>query len=163
MRSLPKTTHEHHDKIEPHVDRLPKLAEMIGRVSPEEFASSLEVECGFIIGQLVPHMEAIETTLYGQLEQLMGTRHSMAPMRREHEQLRALFASLCEYRKAAAGETLDQAGEIGLRRVLYRLYSILKVHLAEEELYLGVLDRNLSAEEKDVLARGIDHAVAEPL
>ena len=163
MRSLGTTTHEHHDKIEPHVDRLPELAEMIGRVAPDEFASTFEVECAFIVGQLVPHMEAIETTLYGQLEQLMGTRHSMTPMRREHEQLRGLFASLCTYRKEAAGGTLDEAGEIGLRRVLYRLYAILKVHLAEEELYLRVLDRNLSAEEKDALARGIDHAVAEPL
>jgi hypothetical protein len=163
MRSLPKTTHEHHDKIEPHVDRLPELAEMIGRVSPEEFATSFEVECGFIVGQLVPHMEAIESTLYGRLELLMGKRHSMVPMRREHKQLRGLFGSLCEYRKAAAGGSLDQAEEIGLRRVLYRLYSILKVHLAEEELYLGVLDQNLSDEEKDVLARGIDHAMAAPV
>jgi hypothetical protein len=163
MHSLRKTTHEHHDTIEPHVDRLPELAEMIGRVSPEEFATSFEVECGFIIGQLVPHMEAIETTLYGELEQLMGKRHSMTPMRREHEQLRGLVGSLCEYRAQAAGGSLGQADEIGLRRVLYRLYSILKVHLAEEELYLRVLDHNLSAEQKDVLARGIDHAVAKPL
>jgi hypothetical protein len=36
-------------------------------------------------------------------------------------------------------------------------------HFAEEELYLGVLDQNLSDEEKDTLARGIDHAIAEPL
>ncbi len=163
MRSLPATTHEHHDVIELHVDRLPRLAEMIGRVSPETFATSFETECGFILGQLVPHMEAIETTLYGRLEALMGTRHSMAPMRREHDQLRDLFRSLCEYRKAAAGGTLDRAGEVGLRRVLYRLYSILKVHLAEEESYLGVLDRGLSDEEKDTLARGLDHAMAEPL
>lgn len=163
MLSLPKTTHEHHEKIEPHVDRLPELAGMIGRVSPEEFAESFEVECSFIVGQLVPHMEAMETTLYGQLEKLMGTRHSLAPMRREHEQLRGLFGSLCEYRKQAAGGTMDQSDEIGLRRVLYRLYTILKVHLAEEELYLSVLDRNLSDEDKDALARGIEHAVAEPL
>ena len=95
MRSLPKTSHEHHDKIEPHVDRLPELAEMIGRVPPEEFAASFETECGFIVGQLMPHMEAIETTLYGRLEELMGARHSMAPMRHEHEQLRGLFDSLC--------------------------------------------------------------------
>ena len=163
MRSLPKTSHEHHDKIEPHVDRLPELAEMIGRVPPEEFAARFETECGFIVGQLVPHMEAIETTLYGRLEELMGARHSMAPMRHEHEQLRGLFDSLCHYRKEAAGGTLDTEGEIGLRRVLYRLYSILKVHLAEEELYLGVLDQHLSDAEKDALARGIEHAVAEPM
>lgn len=163
MHSLPKTSHEHHDRIVPHVDRLPELAEMIGRVSAEEFATEFETECGFIVGQLMPHMEAIESSLYGRLEELMGGRHSMAPMRREHEQLRGLFDSLCRYRKEAAGETLDEQGEIGLRRVLYRLYSILKVHLAEEELYLGVLDQNLSDAEKDALARGIEHAVAEPM
>jgi hypothetical protein len=163
MRSLPDTSHEHHELIEPHVDRLPELAEMIGRVTPEAFSQSFQEECGFIIGRLVPHMEAIETTLYGRLEEVMDKRHSMAPMRREHEQLRGLFASLCQYSELVADERLGEGDQIGLRRVLYRLYAMLKVHLAEEDLYLGVLDRNLSAEEKDALARGIDHAGAEPL
>jgi hypothetical protein len=163
MRSLPGTAHEHHQTIEPHVERLPELADMIGRVSPEEFAARLTIECGFIAGQLVPHMEAIETTLYGQLEQLMEGRHSMAPMRQEHEELRTLFESLYRYGDLATDGGLRQGDEIGVRRVLYRLYSLLKVHLAEEELYLRVLDHNLSAEEKDALARGIDHATAEPL
>lgn len=163
MRSLPDTSHEHHELIEPHVDRLPELAEMIGRVTPEEFSTSFREECDFIVGRLVPHMEAIETTLYGRLEQLMDKRHSMAPMRGEHAQLRALFGSLCQYRELVAEGSMSQGDEIGLRRVLYRLFAILKVHLAEEELYLGVLDHNLSAEEKDLLARGIDHAGAEPL
>jgi hypothetical protein len=163
MRSLPDTSHEHHQAIEPHVDRLPELAGMIGRVSPEAFSVTFQEECSFIIGRLVPHMEAIESTLYGRLEQVMDKRHSMAPMRREHEQLRGLFKSLCGYSELVAEGTMSQGDEIGLRRVLYRLFAILKVHLAEEELYLGVLDRNLSAEEKDILAQGIDHADAEPL
>lgn len=163
MRSLPETSQAHRATIEAHVDKLPELAELIGRVPPDEYAARFEVECGFLMGQLVPHIEAIEATRYGRLEELMGTRHSMTPMRREHDELRGLFDSLCTYRKAAAGDCLDQAGEIGLRRVLYRLYAVLKVHLAEEDLYLGVLDRNLSDEEKDALARGMDHPVAEPL
>jgi len=163
MLSLPDTSHEHHEKIEPYVDRLPELAGMIGRVTPEEFSTRFQEECSFIIGRLVPHMEAIETALYGRLEQIMDGRHSMAPMRHEHAQLRALFASLCLYSELVAEGTLSSGDEIGLRRVLYRLFAMLKVHLAEEELYLGVLDRNLSVEEKDLLARGIDHASAEPL
>ena len=163
MRSLPATSHEHHELIEPHVDRLPELAEMIGRVTPQAFSQSFQEECSFIIGRLVPHMEAIETTLYARLEEVMEGRHSMAPMRREHAQLRGLFGSLCEYGELVADERLGEGDQIGLRRVLYRLYAMLKVHLAEEELYLGVLDRNLSPEEKDALARGIDHAGAEPL
>ena len=108
-------------------------------------------------------MAAIETTLYGQLDRVMDGRHSMTPMRREHERLRGLIASLSRYREFVVDGHMSEGEEIGLRRVLYRLYAMLKVHLVEEELYLGVLDRNLSAEEKDALAKGIDHAVAEPL
>jgi hypothetical protein len=163
MRSLPDTSHEHHSQIEPHVDRLPELAEMIGHVTPEVFSVAFQEECSFIVGRLVPHMAAIETSLYGRLDEVMGERHSMAPMRQEHERLRALFASLCEYSELVADERLTDGDQVGLRRVLYRLYAMLKVHLAEEELYLGVLDRNLSAEEKDRLAQGIDHAGTEPL
>ena len=163
MRSLPETSHEHHERIEPYVDRLPGLAAMIGNVTPEAFSVTFQEECSFIIGRLVPHMEAIETTLYGRLEEVMDGRHSMAPMRHEHERLRGLFGSLCQYSELVAEGTLTEGDEIGLRRVLYRLYAVLKVHLAEEELYLGVLDRNLSAEEKDALAQGIEHADAEPL
>jgi hypothetical protein len=163
MRSLPDTSHEHHGSIEPHVDRLPALAEMIGHVTPEDFSLAFQEECSFIIGRLVPHMEAIETTLYGRLEQVMDRRHSMAPMRQEHERLRGLFRSLCTYSELVAEGRLTEADQVGLRRVLYRLYAMLKVHLAEEDLYLGVLDRTLGPEEKDALARGIDHASAEPL
>jgi len=163
MPSLPETSRRHRMTIEAHVDKLPELAEMIGRVPPEDYAARFEVECGFLMGQLVPHIEAIEATRYDRLQALMGTRHSMAPMRREHDELRGLFDALCTYRKAAAGDCLDSAAEIGLRRVLYRLYAVLKVHLAEEDLYLGVLERNLSDEEQDALARGMDHPVAGPL
>ncbi len=162
MPSLPDTSHEHHELIEPHLDRLPVLAQMIGRVTPDVFSAAFQQECSFIVGRLVPHMEAIETTLYGRLEEVMDKRHSMAPMRREHEQLRGLFASLCRYRELVGEGRMSEGDEIGLRRILYRLYAMLKVHLAEEELYLGVLDRNLGAEEKDALAKGIDHAGAEP-
>jgi hypothetical protein len=161
--SLPETAHEHHAAIQPHVDRLPELAAMIDTASPTEFAAAFEHECAFVTGQLVPHMEAIESTLYGQMERLMDRRHSMAPMREEHETLRRLISSLCGYRAMSLTGELTTEDTIGLRRVLYRLYTILKVHLAEEELYLRVLDRNLTAEEQETLAIGIRHAMAEPL
>jgi hypothetical protein len=161
--TLPEAAHAHHAAIQPHLDRLPELAAMIGTADPAEFVAAFERECAFVTGQLVPHMEAIERTLYGQLERVMGQRHSMAPMREEHVTLKRLIGALCGYRASLlAGELSPQEG-IGLRRVLYRLYSILKVHLAEEELYLGVLDHNLSSAEKDALAVGLRHATAEPL
>ena len=163
MPSLPDTSHEHHARIQAHVDRLPDLAARLDQAPDEAFAAAFAEEHRFIVGQLTPHMEAIETTLYDRLEALMAGRHSMAPMRAEHEELRRLIASLSEYRARLDEGQLDVAEAMGLRRALYRLYALLKVHLAEEERYLAVLDHHLSESEKDELARGIEHAVHEPL
>jgi iron-sulfur cluster repair protein YtfE (RIC family) len=163
MLSLRATSEDHHARLIPHVDRLLVLAEMVGTVDCSAIHALFEEEYGFITGQLVPHMQAIEHTLYDRLERLMGGRHSMAPMREEHEAMARLVDELGRYRHHMEGCSWSAVEGMALRRALYRLHAILKVHLAEEELYLGVLDQNLSDEEKDVLARGIDHAMTEPL
>jgi hypothetical protein len=163
MLSLRTTSEDHHSRLLPHVDRLLLLAEMVGTVDCSALHALFEQEYAFVVGQLVPHMEAIERTLYDRLEALMGGRHSMAPMRQEHEAMAHLVEELGRYRPHAEDCRWSNVEGLALRRALYRLHAILKVHLAEEELYLGVLDQHLTDEEKDVLARGIDHAMAEPL
>jgi iron-sulfur cluster repair protein YtfE (RIC family) len=163
MPSLTETSAEHRDRLIRHVDRLNALAEMADAGTSFALRAGLEDEYRFIEEQLVPHMQAIETTLYERLERLMEGRHSMAPMRREHEELRNLIETLGGYRVLVASGELGPVEAMGLRRVLYRMHSILRVHLAEEELYLRVLEENLSPEEKDSLARGIDHAAGQRL
>ena len=161
--SLRTTSDEHHARLVPHVDRLLVLADMIGRVECSALHALFEEEYHFIVGQLVPHMEAIEATLYDRLEQVMGGRHSMAPMRQEHETVSRLVDELGRYRPHVEDCTWSGVEGLALRRTLYRLHALLKVHLAEEELYLSVLDQHLTDEEKDRLAHGLDHAMAEPL
>lgn len=161
--SLRATSAEHHAILLPHVDRLLVLADLVGQVDCAALHALFEEEHAFVVRQLVPHMEAVEKTLYGRLEELMGGRHSMGPMREEHQAMNRLVDELGQYRQHVDGCTWSAVEGMALRRALYRLHSILKVHLAEEELYLGVLDQNLSEDEKDTLARGIDHAMAEPL
>jgi iron-sulfur cluster repair protein YtfE (RIC family) len=163
MATLRATSEDHHARLIPHVDRLLDLAEMVGTVDCTSIHAVFEDEYAFIVGQLVPHMEAIEGALYGRLEELMDGRHSMAPMRQEHVAMGRLVEELGRYREHAEGCRWSAIEGLALRRALYRLHAILKVHLAEEELYLGVLDRNLSEAEKELLARGIDHAMTEPL
>jgi hypothetical protein len=163
MDPLVRAAHEHHDRLIPHVEQLARLAGMIDDGVSPEFLVQCEAEHRFIVGPLLPHMEAIETTLYGALDRLMEGRHSMVPMRREHAELRRLIASTGEYHDVVMSGHLGSAESIGLRRALYRLHARLRVHLAEEELYLRVLDRSPTEAEKDELARGIEHAMAEPL
>ncbi len=147
----------------PYVDALPQLAEMLDHSDTAEFAARFEQECQFILEQVVPHIRTIEETLYPQLDRLMDKRHSMQPMREEHARLVDLVQSMCLSRHDVAAGQLTQIDTLRLRRILYRLYTLLKVHLAEEEMYLRVIDRDMSAEERDVLARGVDHASAEPV
>jgi hypothetical protein len=161
--SLRTTSEAHHARLLPHVDRLQTLAEMVGHVECTSLHALFEDEYRFIVGQLVPHMQAIERALYRRIEAELSGHHSLAPMREEHQIIGRLVDELGTYRAHASECTWSAVEGMALRRVLYRLHSLLKVHLAEEELYLQVLERGLTDVEKDVLARSLDHAMAERL
>jgi hypothetical protein len=161
--ALRAATAEQHARLLPHVDRLLALADMVGLVECSALHALFEEEHAFIVEELVPHMELIERSLYDRLEALMDGRHSMAPMREEHRAVVRLVDELDRYRGHVEGCSWSAVEGLALRRALYRLHALLKVHLAEEELYLGVLDRQLTVDEKDQLARGIYHAMTEPL
>ena len=53
---------------------------------------------------------------------------------------------------------LSTGEAVALRRVVFRLYALLKVHLAEEQLYVGIIDHGVSAEAADALAAAMEHA-----
>jgi len=163
MRSLPETSQHHFELMASHVDGLPALAETIDTVRFEAFARRFAQEVHWLTEQMLPHIDAVEGSLYPELERLLQNRHSMLPMRHEHRELRRLIGSLATYGTDVAAGELDEAQTVGLRRALYRLHAMLKVHLAEEAHYLDVLERNLSPEQRDVLARSLDHAMAEPI
>lgn len=163
MLSLPQTARRHDAALRAHVDRLPGIADLIADGSLDELRQRLGPEFEFITEQLLPHVEAVEAALYPELERVMACCHSMAGMRREHLEVTRLVESLGRYRAELEAGALGPAEQTGLRRALYRLHAILKVHLAEEALYVGVLEHNLSDGEKDVLARAMDHPLAEPL
>lgn len=161
--SLRTTSDEHHARLLPHVDRLLSLAEMVGHVECTSLHALFEDEYRFVVGQLVPHMETIERTLYDRIEAELTGHHSLTPMREEHRTIARLVAELGRYKDHAEGCSWSAVEGMALRRALYRLHALLKVHLAEEELYLEVLERRLTDAEKDTLARSLDHAIAEGL
>ncbi len=54
--------------------------------------------------------------------------------------------------------TLGRA--LAIRRVIFQLYALLKVHLAEEEAYLRLVNHGVTTEVADVLAAALAHPVA---
>jgi hemerythrin-like domain-containing protein len=82
----------------------------------------------------------------------------MAPMRREHEAMRHLLSELRELSERLPDGAISLRDELVLRRVLYRLFAMLQVHLGEEERYLAIIDRNMGDVELRGLIEGMHHA-----
>ena len=156
--SLPRVAHEHHDRLMHHVDTMTMVGDQLGAASVAELRPRVDDLAAFLNGLLLPHMEAAERTLYPELERMLQNRHSMTPMRREHDEIRKLVAELVRLQQRLDAGPLQTGETVALRRVVFRLYAMLKVHLAEEELYLGIIEHGVSAESAEKLAAALDHS-----
>ena len=105
-------------------------------------------------------MDAAEKTIYPELERMFQNRHSMAPMRREHAEIRRLVAELAAAADKQVTEPLTLGRTLAVRRTIFQLYALLKIHLAEEEAYLRIVERGVPADMADVLAAAMEHPVA---
>jgi len=158
MSTLPKVAHEHHERLLQHVDALPALGDAIGTVTTAELRPRVDEAAGFLTGLLLPHMGAAEATLYPELERLLQNRHSMTPMRREHAEIRRLVDELVRLQADLDAGHFSTGETVALRRVVFRLYAMLKVHLAEEQLYLHLIEQGVSPHAADELAAAMQHA-----
>jgi len=165
MTALIHAAHEHHARILPGVAQILETAELVGSVPCEELQPRVLAARGFVTTVLMPHMEAAERALYPSLARILSDPQAMAPMEREHAEIRHLCAELgriCD-RHASPDAPFTPGDGLALRRVLFRLHAILRVHLDEEEHYLNVLRGNLTEAETAELARDLQHATSVPL
>jgi hemerythrin-like domain-containing protein len=149
---------EHHDRLMRHVDGLPAVGDLIGTPAHADLRPRIDEVATFLNELLLPHMEAAEQTLYPELERMLQNRHSMTPMRREHGEIRGLVAELGRLQQRLAAGFIHTGDTVALRRIVFRLYALLKVHLAEEQLYLGIIEHGVSAESAERLAAAMEHA-----
>jgi hemerythrin-like domain-containing protein len=161
-QTLPQVAREHHERLLLVVDGLPAVADALLKATPEEASASIASVRRFLAGTLVPHVDSAEQTLYGELERMYQNRHSMAPMRREHEEVRRLVAALAALADRFESGHDSPGNRYAARRVLFTLYALLKVHLAEEEAYLRVVEHGVSDEVAGVLAAALEHPVVRP-
>ena len=155
--SLPHVAHEHREHLLHQIDRMPQTGDMVGTASPAELRQRIDETYVFLTEVLTPHMAAAEAALYPELERMLQSVHSMAPLRREHAEVRRSTAELARIREHLGEQRISVGQAIALRRVIFRLYALLKVHLAEEQVYLDILDRRELPEMADALAAAMAH------
>ena len=156
--SLPQVSLEHHDRLMRHVDAMTAVGDLVGVAPATDLRPRVREVAEFLNGLLLPHMEAAEHALYPELERMLQNRHSMTPMRREHDEIRKLVAEVVRLQARLDAGSLNTGETVVLRRVVFRLYAMLKVHLAEENLYLRIIEHGVSAESAEKLAAAMDHS-----
>lgn len=138
----------------PHVDDLRAVADSVGVVPLPELGNRLRWASDFLASHLIPHALAEDEVLYPAVAAFVGTPVATATMSRDHEAVLALTNELAALRRLAEGDELRAQTAMGLRRVLYGLHALIKVHFAkEEEILLPVLDEKLTpASARDLFA-----------
>jgi Hemerythrin HHE cation binding domain len=165
MQPLTRISHEHHDRMWGYVRQLDELADCLDcdcldNARLAEHLPGLRATVDGLVDVLIPHMETVEAAVYPTLERLLaGTTN---PMVDEHREIRRLVAALGDFVDHPATHA-DRVAVLALRRTLLRLYGLLKAHLAEEEMFIPVLEDRLTPVEEGALARALDHIAAERL
>ena len=138
---------DEHKELIPHIEILRTVADSVGQASIESLRRGVEDVFEFLRHHLIQPAEAEDRTLYPVVGQVMGAPDATATMSRDHVEVGRLTDELASLRSELSRATLSEAEAKALRRVLYGLYALVKLHFAkEEEIYLPLLDARLSAE-----------------
>jgi hypothetical protein len=155
--TLETMAHRHSEQLLASIDQMPQIGDLVGQLSPADLVLRLEGLTTFLNQVLIPHLEAAERALYPGLERMFQSVHSMAPLRREHAEIRRATLEIGRLAEGAKSRPISAGQTLVLRRVIFQLYALLKVHLAEEQVYLNILDRRESTEMAEALAAAMSH------
>lgn len=116
----------------------------------------------FLAHHLIPHAYAEERALYPVVQKVMGASEATRTMVRDHVEIGRLTDELAVLRAELLSVPVTGVQVQALRRVLYGLYALVKVHFAkEEEVYLPLLDARLSSAEAQQMFEAMEAAAHE--
>jgi iron-sulfur cluster repair protein YtfE (RIC family) len=149
-------------ELYPHVEMLRMAGDAVYESLTSQAHARIEESYHFLTHELLPHAQAEEKALYPMIQKAMGAPQVTATMSRDHVEVSRLTEELGTLRVHKSQLTITSIQAMALRRVLYGLYTLLKVHFAkEEEIYLPLLDAKLSADEAHIMFEKMEAAAHE--
>ncbi len=159
MANLTQPLREEHQELLPHIEAIHQVADAIGETPLPELRPQIDGVYDFLAHHLLPHAQAEEAALYPVVGKVMGAPEATGTMSRDHVEVGRLIDELRLIRSNTSGPTLTASQIKDLRRVLYGLYTLVKVHFAkEEEVYLPILDTRLTPAEARRMFAGMEEA-----
>jgi hemerythrin-like domain-containing protein len=162
MVTLTHSLREEHKELMPHIEMLRTVADAIGTMPIDTLRQRVYEVYMFLEHHLLPHAQAEEWALYPRVGTLMGASGATATMSRDHVEIGRLTEELASLRMQLSEKSVSGSQEKALRRVLYSLYAIVRLHFAkEEEIYLPLLDARLTPSEAQELFEAMETAAKE--
>jgi iron-sulfur cluster repair protein YtfE (RIC family) len=150
-----------HKELLPHIETLREAADAVSGSTDAAFRETVDRAYEFLTTQLIPHATAEDKALYPVVGRVMGSEAATRTMSRDHIEVGTLTKELGRLRQVIGTESFDESSRNDLRRVLYGLYTLVKVHFAKEkEVYLPLLDEKLDEAGAEKMFRAMEEAAA---
>jgi len=163
MSSITQPLRDEHKELFPQVEFLRQAGNAAEEGMVKENLRRLAGDAfEFLAHHLIPHAQAEDRALYPVVQRVMGAPLATATMSRDHQEVGDLTAQLKSMLPTLEKGALSMGQANDMRRVLYGLYSLVKVHFAkEEEIYLPLLDASLSQAEAGEMFEKMEAAAGE--
>jgi len=162
MATITQPLRDEHKELVPNIEMLRTVADSIDGAPEESVRRGVEEAYIFLTHHLIPHAQAEEKALYPVVGKLMGASEATATMSRDHVETARLIEEMGSLRSQLVGISVSEPQAQALRRVLYGLYAVVKVHFAkEEEIYLPILDARLTPEKAHQMFEAMEMAANE--
>ena len=162
MATITQPLRDEHKELYRQVENLRLAGDVVNESLTTLAHEKIEMAYDFLTHHLIPHAHAEDKALYPMVQKILGSAQATATMTRDHVEVGRLTQELGSLRvhKTLLSIPFDQA--MALRRVLYGLYALIMLHFAkEEEIYLPLLDANLTVEEARTMFEKMDTVAKE--
>ena len=162
MNTLTQPLRDEHKELFPSVDQIRQVAELIGEAPVSEIREGVEAVYDFLANHLKPHAEAEDAALYPEVQKVLGSPDATRTMSRDHVEVGRYIQELASLKESLNDVALTSEQTQSLRRVLYGVYALVKVHFAkEEEVYLPILDQRLTPESAQEMFEAMEEAAQQ--
>jgi len=163
MSTITQPLRDEHKELFPQVELLRQAGEIVVEGPVKEDLHRLAGDAHeFLARHLIPHAQAEDRALYPVVQRVMSAPQATATMSRDHQEVGDLTAQLKALLPALEQGSLSAGQANDLRRTLFGLYSLVKVHFAkEEEIYLPLLDASLTQAEASEMFEKMEAAAGE--
>jgi heavy metal translocating P-type ATPase len=120
-----------HDAVLPLIEQIRSVADALSR--RDDNLTPVRTLLDRLEGELLPHERADEEQLIPLVDRALGGTDATAAMRRTHAEIEHQVARLRRLLAGLDSETTGPEDVVELRRLLYGLYAVLRLHNAQEE------------------------------